>query len=172
MFGRVRQYLGVGVIHQYRLTKYDPALRDSSGGYTGDDWTAFAEIGETFAGVPLTLATYLTVETNHLVALASFIDESGISVVVAEGVEDAQGVFRVREGDELSPTRAIEAARQMLREEGWCRLVDRDRFYIHVGWDYYVYVGSEIACEGSVELAEERGLFVDREFPSPYLNTV
>jgi hypothetical protein len=133
----------VALLHHYRVTKYDPDLRDTAGAYTGDDWTTFSQIGGTFGGVPLTLATYLDVEARYLVALASFFEESRTSSVTAEGVEDSTGKFRVSEGTELSPTQAVEAVRQMLRDEGWCRLVDDDRFYVHVGWDYYLYVGTE-----------------------------
>jgi hypothetical protein len=160
------------LLHCYRLTKYDPALRDGSGAYTGDDWIMFSQIGETFAGERLTLARYLEVEARHLVALASFLEESGTATVTAEDVEDSSGALRVSEGAELSPGEAVEAARHMLRDEGWCRLRDGDRFYLHVGWDYYVYVGSHVPCERSVELAEQNGLFVDCDFPSPYLPLV
>lgn len=156
--------------HHYRVTKYDPASWDESGVYTGDDWTMFSEIGEVFGGVRLTLATYLDVEAQHLVALASFLEESGTLSVTAEGVENSGNAFRVSEGTELSPLEAIEAVRQMLRGEGWCRLRDGDRFYIHVGWDYYVYVGADSPCDRSVELAQQSGLFIDRDFPSPYLS--
>jgi hypothetical protein len=103
------------------------------------------------------------------VAMAAFLEESGTSVVVAEGVEDHNHSFRVSEGARLSEVDAIDAVRQMLRGEGWCRLLDNDRFYIHVGWDYYLYVGTQQPCERSVALAESKGLFVDRDFPSPYL---
>lgn len=159
----------VAVTYHYRLTKYDPAMRDDRGAFTGDDWTMFGQIGETFDGLRLTFPTYLEVEGRHLVVLASFMDESHISSVTAEGVENAAGTFRVNEGAELSPVEAIEAVRQMLREEGWCRLVDDDRFYLHVGWDYYLYVGTDTPCARSVALAHEKGLFVDENFPSPYL---
>ena len=155
-------------LHQYRLTKYDPKLRDESGAYTGDDWTMFDQIGDSFAGVRLTLPAYLDVEAQHLVAVASFIDESGTTSLTAQGVEDAHGTFRVVEGQQLAGVEAVEAVRQMLRDEGWCRLADGDRFYVHVGWDYYLYIGSELPCEVSAEQAEKRGLFVDRDFPSPY----
>lgn len=155
--------------HHYRVTKYDSELRDASGAYTGDDWTMFEQIGQTFNGVRLTLSTYLDVESRHLVVLASFLEESGTSRVTAVGVESKDQSFGVSEGANLSQIEAIETVRHMLREEGWCRLVDDDRFYIHVGWDYYVYVGCEKPCEVSVALAEEKGLFVDLDFPSPYL---
>jgi len=160
----------VPFLHCYRVTKYDPALRNESGAYTGDDWTMFSQIGEAFGGVRLTRATYLEVEAQHLVAVASFLEESGTSSVTAEDVVNSDNASRVSEGAELSPVEAIEAVRQMLRDEGWCRLTDGDRFYIHVGWDYYVYVGTESPCDRSVELAQQRGLFVDRDFPSPYLS--
>ena len=92
-----------------------------------------------------------------------------MSELIAQDVENASHQFRVVEGDELSPVAAIEAVRQMLREEGWCRLIGGDRFYVHVGWDYYVYVGSDRACGRSVETAGRLGLFIDLDFESPYL---
>lgn len=158
-------------MHQYRLTKYDPALRDERGAFTGDDWIQVSDIGDSFAGVRLTLASYLEVEGRHLAALASFIDESGTERLVAEGVESAEGGFGIDEGDVLTPIEATDVVRRMLRGEGWCRLVDGDRFYIHVGWDYYFYVGSDTPCEKSIEFAQQRGLFIDHDFRSPYLNS-
>lgn len=128
-----------------------------------------ASIAQEFDGERLTLSTYLEVEARHLVVLASFMEESDTSTVTAQHVENPFDTFRVSEGAELAPVEAIEAVRQLLREEGWCRLVDGDRFYIHVGYDYYVFVGTDRPCDRSVALAEEKGLFVDRDFRSPYL---
>jgi hypothetical protein len=119
-------------LHHYRVTKYDSALRDADGFYTGDDWISISDIGNTFAGVRLTLPTYLEVEARHLVVLASFMEESDTSMVTAQGVENPFDKFRVSEGAELSQVEAIEAVRQMLREEGWCRLVDRP--LLHPRW--------------------------------------
>jgi hypothetical protein len=155
-------------LHQYRLTKYNPRLRGESGWYIGDDWTMHSQIGESFEGLRLTLPGYLDIEAQHLVTVASFIEESGTISLTAQGVEDADDTFRVVEGQQLAAIEAVEAVRQMLRDEGWCRLADGDRFYIHAGHDYYLYIGSELPCEVSVELAEQRGLFVDCDFPSPH----
>ena len=157
------------VRYHYRITKYDSALRDEHGHFTGDDWTSISDIGDTFAGVELTLATYLDVEARHLVALASFLEEADVSSVTAEGVENPDGL-RVCEGDRLSQLDALDTVRQMLREEGWCRLLHEDRFYLHVGYDYYVYVGTDRPCPRSVALAAESGLVVDEDVVSPYLH--
>jgi hypothetical protein len=94
------------LLHHYRVTKYDPALRNESGAYTGDDWTMFSQIGEVFGGARLTLAAYLEVEEQHLVALASFLEESGTSSVTAEDVENnPDDAFRVAEGASYRPLR-------------------------------------------------------------------
>jgi hypothetical protein len=43
-----------------RVTKYDPALRDERGGFTGDDWTSVSDVGGLFSGRVLTLQTTST----------------------------------------------------------------------------------------------------------------
>jgi hypothetical protein len=104
--------------YQYRLTKYDPSLRDETGAFQGDDWTTVSDIGETFGGVQFDLSTYLEVESRHLIAVASFIEEAAVTKLVARNVENHGKLFRVAEDDHLSPIQAVEAVRQMLREEG------------------------------------------------------
>jgi hypothetical protein len=34
--------------YQWRITKYDPKLRDENGAFIDDDWTMLQQIGETF----------------------------------------------------------------------------------------------------------------------------
>jgi hypothetical protein len=53
-----------------------------------------------------------------------------------------------------------------LRERFWCRLESRKAF-IHVGFDYHMYVGVYHVCPAAEELARRLGLFVE-SFPSPY----
>jgi hypothetical protein len=47
---------------EYRVTKYDPALRDARGAYTADEWIQFKQIGSAFGGVVLTEGEYLRIE--------------------------------------------------------------------------------------------------------------
>lgn len=57
----------------------------------------------------------------------------------------------------------------MLRDNGaWCRLEVEDRFFVHVGWDQHVYVGSTVPCERAVAFTHERGLFAERITQSPH----
>ena len=56
--------------------------------------------------------------------------------------------------------------RLCLRAEIWCRLVAPGAF-VHVGYDFYLYVGVSVACPRAIAAATGRGLFVE-EFSSPY----
>jgi len=82
------------------VTKYNPRFRKSSGAYTRDEWTSFADIGHSFGGVEL------------------------------------------------------------------CRLEGADAF-VHVGWDYYMYVGVPRPCPAACRQANDLGLYVE-DFASPY----
>ncbi|WP_241194102.1 hypothetical protein [Streptomyces sp. SID10115] len=65
---------------------------------------------------------------------------------------------------------ALELTRVMLREQGaWCRLETGDAFAVHVGWDQYVYVGSDRPCAEAVARTRELGLFAERIGDSPYV---
>lgn len=56
----------------------------------------------------------------------------------------------------------------MLRDQGaWCRLEAGDVFTVHVGWDQYVYVGSNRLCEEAVARTRELGLFPEPMTTSP-----
>ena len=125
-------------------------------------------MGKTFGGRRLTLADYLDVEAKHLTVLAPFLEEAGIEFLHAHDVEIWADRMIVGEGQRLSLFEAIKVVRAMLRKLGWCRLKAGDSFYVHVGYDYYVYVGSHDPSETTVHLAQRLGLFVDRDFPSPY----
>jgi len=58
--------------------------------------------------------------------------------------------------------------RMCLREAIWCKLEAEGRFYIHFGWDYYMYIGSDKSSADAIQLATSDGLFVE-DFISPYL---
>ena len=153
-------------LYAYRVTKYDPKLRDERGRW--DDWISMSDIGKTFRGRILTLDDYLDVEAKYLTALASFMAEAGVEHLQARAVEKHGDHPAPSEGQRMSLTEAIEVVREILREQIWCRLEAPDNAYIHVGYDYYVYVGSDRSVETSVLLAKRLGLFVDRDFPSPH----
>jgi hypothetical protein len=66
----------------------------------------------------------------------------------------------------LSLERVGDVIREMLREELWCRSESQGGF-VHIGWDYYMYIGVPHRCPKAELLAEGLGLYPER-FSSPY----
>lgn len=159
----------------HRITKYDPADRDERGHYTGAEDT---------------VSDYGPVEAAYVAAIAAFAEASGIDRLeirepavtgfVHFGVEPPveghglSGLFPpdltgYHDGAEVSLPVALELVRAMLRDQGaWCRLEAGDVFTVHVGWDQYVYVGSDRLCADAVARTRELGLFPEPMTASPY----
>jgi small subunit ribosomal protein S1 len=160
----------------YRITKYDPADRDEHGHYTG---------------VEDTVSDHGPVEAAYLAAIVAFaeasdidrleIREPAVTGFVHFGVEPPVeghglgGLFPpdltgYHDGAEVSLSVALELVRAMLRDQGaWCRLEAGDVFTVHVGWDQYVYVGSDRPCADAVARTRELGLFAEPLTASPYV---
>jgi len=160
-------------MHEYKVTKYDPRFYGGPGGaYTRDEWTAYSDIGRTFDGVELTTAEYERVEGLYLDAVRIAVDACGADQVQVRGLEQYEelpGAPQLTDDEWISASQAVEVCRLMLREAGiWCRLEVPDRFYVHIGWDYYMYVGTSVDVRPRWAELEARGLFVEENSPSPY----
>jgi hypothetical protein len=155
---------------QYRVTKYDPTLRDSEGSYTRDEWRSASDVGRSFGGVVLSREAYQHVEDAYVAVAQSFLQEAGLSSLVVAGLENRRArVLTFGEGSTLSLEQVAEVTRRLLQEDFWCRLEGTTGF-LHVGWDYYMYLGVPGPCPKSHELARRSGLFVE-DYPSPYSET-
>ncbi|WP_196443421.1 ATP-grasp domain-containing protein [Planomonospora sp. ID67723] len=143
----------------FRVSKYDPALRDEQGVFLGDDWTAISEVGEVFGGVVLTRERYEAVEDAYLQAVALLAGESGVERLTVRQPEGAA----LPEGKNLALEEALEVVRAMLREGTWCRLEDGNRFHVYAGYDYYLHVASSEPCGEAVGRIHRLGLFVEDE---------
>ncbi|WP_449064748.1 RNA-binding protein [Planomonospora algeriensis] len=162
-------------LHVHRVTKYDPADRDERGYYVGSE-DADSDHGP--------------VEAAYLAAVAAFAGETGLTHLAIRdpsvtgalcfGVEaplDGHGLAGLfppdltgyHDGAQVPLAVALELVRAMLRGTGaWCRLEAEDRFFVHVGYDQYLYVGSALPCPHAVALTHRRGLFAEPIGWSPY----
>jgi hypothetical protein len=155
-------------VHEYRVTKYNPAFRDRSGAYTKVEWTMFGQIGQTFSGGVLTSDEYERIEDAYIQAALSFLRESGLLSMRVAGLKHSRKrPLDFQNGIVLPLERIGEITRQILREEYWCRLEGSDGF-LHFGWDYYMYIGVPHLCPIARARATKLGLFVE-EFASPYV---
>ncbi|MFI6515682.1 RNA-binding protein [Spirillospora sp. NPDC050679] len=159
----------------HRITKYDPADRDEHGHYVGVEDTA-SDRG--------------SVEAAYLEAIAVFAQEAGVGRLEIRDpfvaglsffgakpppAEDdlarlfSDGLLGFHDGARVSVAVGLELVRVMLRDKGaWCRLAVEDQFFVHVGYDQYVYVGSDLPCERAQARTQELGLFAERLVASPY----
>jgi hypothetical protein len=154
-------------MQHYRVTKYDPARRDVTGAYPADDWTSYSDIGQTFRGGTLTEERYAAVENAYLESAAAFLAEAGVQELMVVGRENAGAHVGSPPEGEVVPAEMIPAVlRSLLREEYWCKL-ESDSAFVHVGWDYYMYIGVLKRCPLAENIAQSRGLFVER-IRSPY----
>ncbi|WP_201449885.1 hypothetical protein [Nocardia caishijiensis] len=73
------------------------------------------------------------------------------------------------DGAAVSIAVCLELVRAMLRDNGaWCRLEVEDVFAVHVGWDQYVYVGTDKVCDNASARTHSLGLFAEPLVASPY----
>jgi hypothetical protein len=154
-------------VFEFRVTKYDPAHRDRHGVYTRDEWTSVSDIGRAFGGVVLTEVEYRRVEDAYATATVAFLREAEVPSLAVAGLENhAALALPFAEGLSLRLSEIGEVVRRVLREEFWCRLEGTGAF-VHIGWDYYIYVGVPSPCPGALALARQLSLFVE-PFRSPY----
>ena len=154
-------------MHEYRITKYNPAHRNEQGAYLKDEWTSFSDIGKIFDGEVLPKAQYEKVEAAYIDVALSFFIESQSEACYIEYLENhASKPLPCKDENNLSPDELRQLMKGILREEYWAR-IEADSFFVHFGWDYYMYVGVSQECPKSIELATAKGLFVE-PFLSPY----
>lgn len=159
----------------YRITKFDPAHRDERGHYTGAEDT---------------VSDHGPVEEAYLAAIAAFAEAAGTDrlevrepqvggfarfglepPVVGYGLADLfpAGPVGFHDGALVPIAVGLELVRSMLRDNGaWCRLEAEGAFAVHVGWDQYLYIGSNLPCETALARTRALGLFPERIDASPY----
>jgi hypothetical protein len=169
---------------QYRVTKYDPAKRDHNGAYRDlDEWTDASEVGKTCGGTLLTLEAYLDVENRYVRAVEAFVREADIEHLRCTCIEgpydtppvhpglafdkEQRAALHVRDDAAIDRATLPLFVRANLRNALWCKLELEGRFFVHFGWDFYMYVGSAVSCPGAAKSACADGLFVE-PFNSPY----
>ncbi|WP_409235500.1 RNA-binding protein [Streptomyces sp. PA5.6] len=162
----------------HRITKYDPADRDERGHYHGPEDTV-SDHGPVEAAYLEAIAAFarewgidrLEIREPGITGITGVVDFGSEAPVAGHGLAglfppDLSGYY---DGAEVSVPTALELVRAMLRDEGaWCRLERQDTFTVHVGWDQYVYVGSDRPCAAAVARTGELGLFAEPITASPY----
>jgi hypothetical protein len=149
---------------EYRISKYNPANR-IDGIYMADEWTSFGDIGKVFGNTILSQDLYLKTERAYIDCCMELMQTAQVVNLFVEQAE------YYTENIQFSSTLFNEAEiRQViaacLREQCWLKLVAKD-FFIHFGYDYYMYIGSLLPVESVAETATQYGLYSEQH-ASPY----
>jgi hypothetical protein len=162
-----------------RATKYDPAKRDAAGRFLGDEFISAYDVGRSFDGQVLTAAAYVRVEDGYVAAVRQLLHASGIGSLEIQNFEDHRGVARldaeierlrptvwgnIDDGERVTGAQVENVVRLALREQLWCKLCGDAGVYVHFGYDYYMYLGSEVS--GATLGSPPTGMFFEnRESP-------
>ena len=152
-------------MHQYRVTKYDPQYR-INGKYTRAEWTGISDVGRNYDGREFTMSAYEQAEQEHIAFLCALAERDGAFPLTVCGCEAHGSQHPWRDGQQITRDDLPAIVRDILREECWCMLQGRD-FFLHFGYDYYMYVGCSFTQEGITALAAEHALFAE-PMVSPY----
>ena len=149
---------------EYRITKYNPANRMDRT-YAADEWTSFSDVGKIFGGAELSPDVYLKTEQAYIDCCIELIDTAQISSLnieqaeyYAENIHFPPSVFH--------PKAIRQVITACLREQCWLKITSED-FFIHFGYDYYMYIGSVLPSERVAKIAAKYGLYCEQH-PSPY----
>lgn len=149
---------------EYRISKYDPQFR-VNGAYQKNEWTSVSDIGKVFDDGVLTFAEYLRVENEYIQFCLNAMKAAGVTglsvcapEIYCEGLRLPK---RVCDTDSI-----CEIIRWCLREKCWAKL-EGTRFFLHFGYDYYLYIGTDVPKPLVETLAKEQNLYYEY-YRSPY----
>lgn len=170
-------------MYHYRITKYDPQLRNEDGIFTKNEWISYWDIESIYSGIPFTFTDYIKVENSYVNALLAFtkcLDIPYLNLTNLENPKNNIGPKKhytdkmiillnsIQDQTKINIDDIDSLARLILREHIWAKLQYKDILYIHFGYDYYMYIGSKLLCKDAIDNIEQSELFVEN-FVSPYL---
>ncbi len=173
-------------MRKYRITKYDPALRDEEGRYMADDWTDWSDIGKSYNGSMLNAHDYKEIENKYIEIAAKILKHKTVTTMEIEDLEDPHeaeevskyiNVFRdkqielsktdeelwmeIRNGKRIISIDNIPGVlRLLLRGLLWCRLVTGG-MKLYTGYDFYMYCECDSIPDEIIGYGKHEGIFVE-----------
>ncbi len=173
------------MMKHYRITKYDPLNRNAKGHYLYDHWTEFGDIGRTMEGELVTVEKYLSVESDYINAIVEILRENKIDHLrvvgldkrlLQESIKDDKEKWYHRtefetidlfEDKKVSIDEIAIICQMNFRYYCGLSLEVKDLFFIHFGYDLYVYVGVPTISEELKIKLNKTQIFIEDCY-SPY----
>lgn len=172
---------------KYRITKYEPMLRNHKGAYMGNDWTSIYDFGD--VGRQTTLQLYYDTETAYIDTYMEMLLSKKVSYLTLNHVEivsDIQECIEklktlnvklsttqiellrtIHDGCQLTLNEFPDIFKLVMRELIWCDLRDYcGNIIIEFGCDYYTYITCRIIDENIIEHARSKGIYIEANWKS------
>ena len=147
---------------QYRVSKYNPKMRDDNQSYTKDEWTSFSDIGKEFPCGRLTEKEYLEVEKNYINFIYELFNVSNIKNIKIIK-QEPENIFKKTFFD-IEDDWLYIIIQQNIREKFWCKLKS-ELFEIYMGYDLYLHIDCMNDVEKVLErLAKKHDLYIEKVF--------
>lgn len=158
----------------YRVTKYNPKLRDQFGRYLKEEWTSISDIGKIYNQQLFTTEEYLKVEHDYIEFVEKLMISYDIKHFEVKGLSKRKKaefnsekeynlLKKIHEGSKITVDKIEIVMKLILREKIWLKLVTR-HIEVHFGYDYYMYV----MCKKNLSIEGiETNLFIENK-QSPY----
>ena len=153
-------------MNNYRRTKYNPQLR-VNGKYLLDEWTSISDIGKIISNREFTMKEYERVEQSYISFIFRVLSICDIKALTINQLEN-RNRLKWSNKQLLNISQIKLFVKDCLREKCWGKL-ETNNFYIHFGYDYYMYIGTNIERNIIQEIALKFELYVE-DYKSPYLN--
>lgn len=146
-------------MREYRITKYNPQNRVNDI-YNVDEWTSISDIGKTFDAGALSYMRYKKVEQAYIDCCIALMHQAGILELSVCSPEyyDTDIRFPPVVSNEGDIRQIIKCC---LQEKCWAKLETKS-FFIHFGYDYYMYVGTDLSCSLVEEITRRYNLFCEK----------
>lgn len=153
-------------MNMYRIAKYD-LNGYVDGVFTLDDWTDYSDIGNVFNGQKLTREIYVDVEDKYIKTAQEIFIQSHQKEISIINLQKYQSNLIWKNNQKIDQLQLAKIIRDCLRNKCWCRL-HSEEFYIHFGYDFYLYIGCSLSYDAVAKVCAENQLYVI-EYESPYL---
>lgn len=151
-------------MNEYRITKYNPQRR-IGGVFIKGEWTSFSDIGKSYNNSQLTYEMYQKTENAYIDCCIELLNRSSVEILSVEQVEYYEdGINFPTAVSDIEEIRQIISS--CLRERCWLKLIAKD-FFIHFGYDYYMYIGTVLPFATVDKISIKHGLFCE-PYRSPY----
>jgi hypothetical protein len=168
---------------KYNISKYNPELKDNSGRYLKEDWTAISDIGKSFDGKVLSSEDYLEMEDKYIKAVYEILDFCNLKSLNVQDVrksfkydrfielinerkivynEDLLKLYNSLESIKILPYQEIGLfCRLLLREDIGAKVSYPRKLKIFICYDYLLGIHSNRSIEKVIPRIKDLGLFVE-----------